>query len=148
MAIEEITLSVPMTGRAETESVDLPDSRSADRDAANSFLKSYRKLVRDRDRLVFGKRLKRRRQENFEVGFKSLVKKLAQEATAGITDRPARLAARTRIYISIVGLAYAASEDHRRARAAAGRTMKWGIAIGAIGILAMAYNIVASGWIS
>lgn len=141
MAIEEITLSVPATGGAVAD----PPDASQDRDAANAFVRSYRKLVRDRDRFAFGKRHRRRRQANFEVAFKSLVKNLAQEATAGISSRPARLAARTRIYISIIGLAYAASEDHRRATASARRAMKWAVAIGAVGVLAMVYNVVASG---
>ncbi|MEJ2087906.1 MAG: hypothetical protein P8Y69_05425 [Gammaproteobacteria bacterium] len=144
MAIEEITLSVPVTGRAD---VDTSDKGSSDRDAASSFVRSYRKLVRERDRFAIGRRVKERRQENFEVAFKSLVKHLAQEATGGIADRTARLAARTRIYISIVGLAYTLSEDQRRAVRAARRAMKWAVAIGAIGVIAMAYTMVSGSWL-
>jgi hypothetical protein len=150
MAIEEITLSVPGVGRADAEGTTLPGRRAAARSSTSpecDFVRSYRKLVRERDRFALGRRAHRRRQENFDAAFKSLVKNLAQEVTGGIPSRSAKLAARTRIYISIVGLAHAVASEHRRSRASARRLLRWATGIGAFGILGLAYTVLSNGWL-
>lgn len=150
MTIEEITLSVPGVGRADADRTASPDRRAANGRSAGSdcdFVHSYQRLLKERDRFALGRRSHRRRQETFDVAFKSLVKNLAQEVTASIPNRSAKLAARTRIYISIVGLAHAVAKEHRRSRAAAARLFKWAIAICALGILGMAYTLFSNGWL-
>lgn len=150
MTIEEITLSVPTEGRADVDRTASPERRAAARGSPGperDFVHSYQRLLRERDRFALRRRTHRRRQENFDVAFKRLVKNLAQEVTRGIPSRSARLAARTRIYISIIGLAHAVAREHGRSRAAVRRMQVWAVAVCALGLLGIAYTLLANGWL-
>ncbi|MGD8417425.1 MAG: hypothetical protein PVH91_10230 [Pseudomonadales bacterium] len=133
MAIEEITLSVPQV---------LPDSGIAyqsehERQATGPDLqvgRRYRQILRERDRFTWTRRGRARREEVFDVAYRSLVKQMAKDATEAIRDRSARLQSRTRIYATLTELLTISAEDQRRARYRARRTMTWGIGLAAFGL--------------
>jgi hypothetical protein len=152
MAIEEITLSVPGEESVSAENGSSNGGRSAphrgDTAIDCDFVRGYREILRERDRFALSRRGRERRQHNFEIAFKSLVKNLAREATSTIPNRPAKLSARTRIYISLIELAGAVAEDHRQSMASARRVLLSAIGVGTIGVLGMAYTITANGWLT
>lgn len=131
MAIEEITLSVPLS---------LPESGSREHipgEAVNpddQMVRRYARMLEARYRFAWTRRGRRKRLEAFEAGYRSLVKQFAKEVTAPIDDRSIRLDARTRIYASLTGILAAATADQRRLRDRAFRLFGWGLALCGVGL--------------
>ncbi|MGE0623538.1 MAG: hypothetical protein AB7I04_24205 [Pseudomonadales bacterium] len=139
MPIEEITLSVPQS---------LPDSGTEQRAASatahsdDRMVRRYRGLLRDSYRFAWTRRGRQKRQDTFEVAYRSLVKQLAQEITAPIEDRVIRLDARRSIYASLTGIIGAAASDQRRLRDRSRRLFGWGLALCSVGLGSLAVTLV------
>ncbi len=140
MAIEEITLSVPQShsgsdwGRQEETACEAvnPDDRTVSR---------YRRMLRDRNRFTWTQRGRRKRQEAFEVAYRSLIKQLAKELTESIADRSARLDTRTRIYASLTGILAVSTADQRRMRERASRLFGWGLILAVVGLTTLSTTL-------
>lgn len=133
MAIEEIILSVPQSLPTQVAAEDMnPDDR---------VVRRYRGLLQDQYRFAWTQRGRRKRQEAFEVAYRSLAKQLASEVTGSIEDRAVKLDTRTRIYVSLTGMLAVASAEQRRLRDQTRRLFGWGLTLFGIGLGSLAATV-------
>jgi hypothetical protein len=105
MPVEEITLGLPNSAPAE-ESSELPGL------IGSGLIRQYRHIRSDRERFAWTRRQRERREAEFDVATRNIVKQLARKLTADITHRRTRVLVRAEIYASVNALLSAAS-DHR-----------------------------------
>ena len=89
-----------------------PAASASEAGASDSrALQDYAQACRDRDRWSLRRRTTTQRQENFVLALKHLAKGVANDATAQITDRHARVAVRASVYSRLAELMARMEED-------------------------------------
>ena len=106
MPVEEIKLGLP----GEPTS-DLPENKHDT--VSGDLLRQYRQITSDRRRFAWTRRGRERREAEFDVASRNIVKRLARELTADIQARGTRTLVRAEIYGSVAALLSTASEDRR-----------------------------------
>ncbi len=115
MPIEEITLSVPR-GLADSRQESTRAKPKAGTDIktsseTNKLVAAYVRSARARDRFAFTNSGRMRNRERFSQSLKAIVKKIATDASSRVEDRSIRMQVRTQIYVDLMHLARAMSQD-------------------------------------
>ncbi len=147
MPIEEITLSAP----CEPEQRTTADSDKAHGQPGETGVarhaRAYLQAARARGRISCRQRQRQKRLEQFEQTVKTLVKRIATEASSDIADRSERLDVRTRIYSGVMVLAKAISHDQRAMLDRSRTSRHRSLILAALGLLGIGMTLVANGWI-
>lgn len=146
--MEEITLAVPNTFSdspgASAPSGTGPGGAPGELERmARAFLAA----ARSRDRLALTERTRRRRQENFELQLKRLVKTVASETAGTVPDRRARADVRTRIYAAMTVVVRLAAQDQRRTARRARLVLRWAMASAGVGAAGTLFTLKSNGWL-
>lgn len=141
MAVEEVVLSVPghPDGFGASDASPTPANGALER-----VVRDYFASARARNRRAIGGWMRRRRRERYDLALKTLVKTIATEASRNVTDRSARLDARTQIYASVMSLVRMIAKDHLTIIGRARRTLLWAFAFAIVGVAGVVYTVNAA----
>ena len=146
--MEEITLSVPNTfsetPAAPRQGATTPEATP---DALQRLASGFLAAARSRDRLAITERGRRRRQENFELEVKRLVKNVASETAAAVPNRRGRAEVRARVYRAMMVLMRLAAQDRARGVRRTRRVVRWALATAAVGMAGILFAVIANGWL-
>ena len=146
MAVEEITLHPVRLPELVKRSESPPDNDPGPEDL-NPIVRDYVTAIRHRDRFTLSAKSHQRNQDRFDLTLKTLVKTMATQASSRVRDHDSRMIIRTEIYSLTMMLVQALSEDQRVCLRKSRQIMKWGMILGALGILGVGATAFLNGWI-
>jgi hypothetical protein len=130
MPVEEIKLGLP-GNTSRDEPSDQPER------VRNDLIRQYRQISSARRRFAWTRRQRERREAEFNVASRNIVKRLARELTTDIQSRGTRVLVRAEIYATVTALLSTACHDQRLDPDRVQMRNRFGLAVAALALVGL-----------